>query len=64
MIEDEWILRTIKQPEHEQIQADKRIRRWRRIEEFGNRALRVILLEDGLTVHNAFFDRGYEENRL
>ena len=27
----------------------------------GNRALRVILLEDGETVHNAFFDRDFEE---
>jgi len=26
-----------------------------------NRALRVILLEDGETVHNAFFDRDFEE---
>lgn len=27
----------------------------------GNRALRVILMEDGKTVHNAFFDRDFEE---
>jgi len=26
-----------------------------------NRALRVILLADGETVHNAFFDRDFEE---
>jgi len=25
-----------------------------------NRYLRVILLEDGETVHNAFFDRGFK----
>ena len=30
-------------------------------EEMGNRALRVILLEDGETVHNAFFDRSFKE---
>jgi hypothetical protein len=30
-----------------------RFRRWE------NRYLRVILLEDGETVHNAFFDRGF-----
>ena len=26
-----------------------------------NHVLRVILLEDGETVHNAFFDRDFEE---
>ena len=59
-IKDEWILQTIRNPETEEIQSDGRIRRWARIPDFENRALRVILLEDGLTVHNAFFDRDYE----
>ncbi len=31
-----------------------RIRRWACIPEMDNRALRVILLEDGETIHNAF----------
>ena len=61
-ITDAWIERVITNPEHEEIQADGRIRRWARISDFQNRALRVILLEDGKTVHNAFFDRDYEEN--
>jgi hypothetical protein len=60
-IKDEWILQTIRHPESEQMQSDGRIRRWSRIPEFENRALRVILLEDARTVHNAFFDRDYEE---
>ena len=30
------------------------------IEEMENRYLRVILLGDGETVHNAFFDRGFK----
>jgi hypothetical protein len=59
-IKDEWILQTISHPETEQIQSDGRIRRWARIADFENRALRVILLGDGQTVHNAFFDRDYE----
>ena len=46
-------------PEHEAVQPDGRIRRWGRIEEAGGRWLRVVLLEDGETVHNAFFDRGF-----
>ncbi len=61
VIRDEWIERTIRQPLREVIQTDGRIRRWVRIPEMGNRALRVILMEDGKTVHNAFFDRDFEE---
>jgi hypothetical protein len=58
-IRDEWILRAVRFPQKEQVQADGRIRRWARIEEVEGRYLRVILLPDGETVHNAFFDRGY-----
>ena len=47
-------------PEREVIQQDGRIRRWGKIDEFGGKYLRVILLADGETVHNAFFDRDYE----
>lgn len=60
-IKDEWIHLVITEPEAEEIQSDGRIRRWARISGFENRALRVILLADGETVHNAFFDRGYED---
>lgn len=54
----EWIEETTMQPEHETRQEDGRIRRWRRIPAAEGRWLRVILLDDGVTVHNAFFDRG------
>lgn len=53
----EWIERVIENPEREEAQEDGRIRRWARISEMEGRALRVILLSDGETVHNAFFDR-------
>lgn len=46
-------------PEHESIQEDGRIRRWKRIAEAEGRFLRVVLLADGETVHNAFFDRSF-----
>ncbi len=61
VIQDEWIERVIRNPLREEIQADGRIRRWARIVEMENRVLRVILLEDGETVHNAFFDRNFKE---
>ena len=60
IIKDEWIQHVVRFPEKEHIQADGRIQRWARIEEIGNLYLRVILLPDGETVHNAFFDRGYK----
>ncbi|MBI3773500.1 MAG: hypothetical protein HY272_12470 [Gammaproteobacteria bacterium] len=59
-IKEEWIAFVIRCPERELKQADGRIRRWARIEEVEGRYLRVILLPDGETVHNAFFDRGYK----
>jgi len=60
MIRDEWIEHAIKHPLREIIQADGRIRRWVRIPEMEGRYLRVVLLPDKETVHNAFFDRSFE----
>ncbi len=59
IIKDEWIVRTMEFPEGEVIQADGRIRRWAKVNEMEGRYLRVVLLADGETVHNAFFDRRY-----
>ena len=56
-----WIERAAENPEYEEMQTDGRIRRWAKIEEAGNRWLRVVLMEDGETVHNAFFDRSRRE---
>jgi hypothetical protein len=59
IIRDEWIERAIRAPVREHVQADGRIRRWAQVPEAENRYLRVVLLADGETVHNAFFDRRY-----
>ena len=59
-INEEWILETIGNPSKTVRQSDGRIKKWKYIEEAG-KYLRVILLEDGETVHNAFFDRSYKE---
>lgn len=56
----EWIARVVAQPEHEQEQSDGRIRRWGSVSEAGGKLLRVVLLADGETVHNAFFDRSFK----
>ncbi len=59
-ISDEWIERTIRNPLRRQIQADGRIRLWASVPEAHGQFLRVILLKDGETVHNAFFDRDFQ----
>lgn len=55
----EWIEDVIKNPAYTEVQSDGRIRKWKRIEEEG-KMLRVILLPDGETIHNAFFDRNFK----
>ncbi|MEK7297059.1 MAG: hypothetical protein AAB069_04075, partial [Planctomycetota bacterium] len=59
-IKDEWIDFTIKNPVQTQIQSDGRIRKWAKIKE-ERKYLRVILLEDRETIHNAFFDRDFKK---
>ena len=59
LIQDAWIQRAITSPIRQTIQKDGRIRRWCQVPEMDNRYLRVILLPDGETVHNAFFDRDF-----
>jgi hypothetical protein len=59
-IKMEWIEQAIENPIRTEVQLDGRIRKWSKIEEEG-KFLRVILLPDGETVHNAFFDRGFNE---
>ncbi|MBF0556531.1 MAG: hypothetical protein HQK96_18585 [Nitrospirae bacterium] len=43
------------------IQDNGRIKYWAKVEELGNRFLRVITLDDCLTIHNAFLDRRFKE---
>ena len=59
MIRIEWIQQVVEHPVKEVFQKDGRIRRWAPIQEMEGRYLRVILLPDGETVHNAFFDRRF-----
>jgi hypothetical protein len=54
-----WIIQVVGFPEVQQVQADGRIRRWARIPDAQDRWLRVVLLPDGETIHNAFFDRRF-----
>ena len=60
IIREEWIERVVNSPVKEIMQKDGRIRRWGPIQERENRYLRVVLLPDRNTVHNAFFDRRFK----
>jgi hypothetical protein len=58
-IKTEWLELALSSPVRLEVQADDgRIRHWVWIEELA-RYLRVVTLEDGLTVHNAFPDRRF-----
>lgn len=58
-IRDDWIQSAIDAPVRQQTQSDGRIRRWTYVSD-EEKYLRVVLLEDGETVHNAFFDRSFK----
>jgi hypothetical protein len=51
----------VKQPLAREIQADGRIRHWGVVRELEGRVLRVVMLEDGETIHNAFPDRNFRQ---
>jgi hypothetical protein len=58
----EWIEEVVNNADYTEVQSDGRIRKWTKIKEQG-KYLRVILLSDGETIHNAFFDRGFRGGR-
>ena len=60
----EWCSLALAAPVRREVQADGRIRLWVQVTRPGEarpRFLRVVTLEDGETVHNAFFDRNFRE---
>lgn len=59
----EWCEAVLRQPVRREEQPDGRVRYWGYIEKLGGRALRVVTLADGETVHNAFPDRDFDEGR-
>ena len=66
-IELGWCAAVLTSPLRKEAQADGRIRFWGRVGAgsiAGEHVLRVITLEDGETVHNAFFDRNFHEESL
>jgi hypothetical protein len=61
-----WCAQVIAAPLRREMQDNGRIRHWGMIvdpRDGATRTLRVVTLTDGETVHNAFFDRGFREER-
>jgi hypothetical protein len=61
-----WCRDVLASPIRRDVQADGRVRFWGKVSLAGEahpRFLRVVTLQDGETVHNAFFDRGFREDR-
>lgn len=59
-LREEWLVQALQSPYRREVQPeDGRIRHWVWIEEL-QRYLRVVTLEDGQTVHNAFPDRRFK----
>ncbi len=52
-------MQVMKNPARKEVQPDGRIRCWGFITEL-DRFLRVVALEDGETIHNAFIDRNFK----
>jgi len=57
---EEMCRKVIEKHEMKEIQPDGRIRYWARVDGLGGKYLRVVTLEDGVTIHNAFIDRGFK----
>jgi hypothetical protein len=63
-IDPAWIAPLLAAPLRREEQLDGRVRFWGAIvdpRDGKTRFLRVVTLEDGETVHNAFFDRDFED---
>ena len=58
-LKKEWCILVLEHPVRAEPQDRQRYRFWGAIPELGNRYLRVITLDDKVTIHNAFLDRRF-----
>jgi hypothetical protein len=55
----EWCMEVIENAVRSELQDGNRWRFWAPISELNGRYLRVVTLDDKITIHNAFPDRGF-----
>ena len=56
----EWCFAVLDAPVRVERQEDNRYRFWGLVPELAGRYLRVVTLDDKVTIHNAFPDRGFK----
>lgn len=59
-LKKEWCIYVLENPVKSEPQEHNRHRFWAAIPELEGRYLRVVTLQDKLTIHNAFPDRGFK----
>ena len=59
-LKKEWCMRVLDNPIRSEPQENNRFRFWASIAELEGRYLRVVTLEDKVTIHNAFPDRRFK----
>ena len=59
-LKGEWCTRVVDAPLRSESQEGNRFRFWAACPELEGRYLRVVTLEDKVTIHNAFPDRGFK----
>ena len=59
-LKKEWCIRVVENPIREEPQENNRVRFWGVCQELDGRHLRVVTLQDKVTIHNAFPDRGFK----
>jgi hypothetical protein len=59
-IKKEWCIAVLENPLKVERQEDNRYRFWGIVPELQGRALRIVTLDDKITIHNAFPDRRYK----
>ena len=59
-LKKEFCIRVVKFPVEVERQENNRYRFWAQVKELNNRFLRVVTLDDKITIHNAFLDRRFK----
>jgi hypothetical protein len=59
-LKKEWCIAIVENPIKSEPQEHNRYRFWGKVSELDNRILRVVTLEDKVTIHNAFPDRRFK----
>ena len=58
-LKKQWCIAILENPEKEELQENNRYRFWGKVDELDGKYIRVVTLEDKITIHNAFPDRRF-----